>query len=152
MITRCGSCAAFPVYVQFIYNYTAIANRTRIAFAFRRETRHFALDDISIQDYTVLGTEILVNGDFETGSLSPWLYCNQFNASSTGGVKPTFIDTGFIYFPKSGTYYYVGGSTTATDYIIQTFPTQIGHLYKVSMWGMYPGTGNLTSADFFLGV
>ncbi|CAF1594326.1 unnamed protein product [Adineta ricciae] len=152
IVASCAPCSTFNTYLPFAYNYTAIANVTRMAFAFRRQTQYFALDEVSIQDFAALGTELLVNGGFETGSLAPWIYCDQNNANSTGGVQSTFSYNSFNYSPKSGTYYYVGGSTVAADYIMQAFPTIIGHEYQVHMWAMHPGSGSLTSADFFLGV
>ena len=152
IVASCAPCSTFNSYLQFTYNYTAIENVTQMAFGFRRQTNFFALDEVSIQDFAALGTELLVNGDFETGSLSPWTYCDQNNALPTGGVQSTFSYNSFNFFPKLGTYYYVGGSTIAADYIMQAFPTIIGHRYQVRMWAMHPGSGSLTSADFFLGV
>ncbi|UJR17407.1 hypothetical protein I4U23_004302 [Adineta vaga] len=152
IVASCYPCATFTNYGPFSYNYTAISNFTRIAFAFRRQTGYFALDNISVQDFTALGTELIVNGDFETGDLTSWAYCDQNNVTSTGGVQSTFSDGSFNYFPKTGTHYYVGGSILAADYIMQTFPTIIGHKYRVFLWAMHPGSGALTSCDFFLGI
>jgi hypothetical protein len=152
MVAHCSPCMTFTIYFSYYYNYMATSNVTRIAFAFRRQTRYFALDSISIRDVAAPNTELLVNGDFETGTLSSWIYCDQNNASSTGGVKSTFSFSGFTYFPQSGTYYYVGGSNITADYISQAFPTIIGHNYNVTMWAMNPGSATLSSADFFLGV
>ncbi len=40
-------------------------------------------------------TELILNGGVETGDLTSSRYCNQFNVSSTGGVKSNFSYTGF---------------------------------------------------------
>ncbi|UJR14330.1 hypothetical protein I4U23_001326 [Adineta vaga] len=152
IVASCSPCNSFTSYVQFGYNYTAISNVTRIAFALRRQTGYFAMDDISIQDFAALGTELIVNGGFETGDLTSWAYCDQNNATSTGGVYSNFSYSGFNYFARAGTYYYVGGSTVAADYIMQAFPTITGHRYQVLLWAMHPGSGPSTSGDFFLGV
>ncbi|CAF0908757.1 unnamed protein product [Adineta steineri] len=151
MVAYCDPCPAYN-YFQYIYNYTAVANNTRLVFALQRGTAYFNLDDTSVTDYAAPSVELLVNPGFETGSLYPWLYCNQDNATSTGGVQTNYTSGNFSYFPNSGTYYYMGGSLTAADYISQAFSTQIGHIYKIILWSRYPGTGNLTSADFFLGI
>ncbi|CAF0935865.1 unnamed protein product [Adineta steineri] len=151
MVADCDPCPTYN-YFQYIYNYTAVANNTRIVMALRRGTAYFNLDDISVRDYAAPSIELLSNPGFETGSLSPWIYCNQNNETITGGVLSNYTSGSYSYFPNSGTYYYMGGSLTASDYISQAISTQIGHLYKITLWSRYPGTGNLTSADFFLGV
>jgi hypothetical protein len=150
MVSSCNSCPTFP-YTSLIYNYTALSNATRIAFAFLVQNYYFALDSVSVQDVLAPGTEILINGGFETGNLSSWLYCNQNNGTYTEGVKSNFTYMNFTYYPQAGNFYYLGGSNISADYIIQSFPTKIGHQYTISMWVMYPGTGNFTSANFFLG-
>ena len=155
MVANCINCTFFPVYFQYTRNYTALGTSSVIAFSIRRQTGYFALDNISIQSFLAPGVEIIVNGGFETGSLTSWSYCNQNNGSNTGGVKAnsaSFTYLGFTYYAKSGSYYYVGGSTTSADYISQTFPTVINAQYLVSMWVMNAGTGPLTSADLFLGI
>jgi len=154
MVDSCFPCSTFPYYILIIYIYQAISNVTRIAFAFKRQNYYFALDSVSVRDYAAPSTEILNNGGFETGDLTSWIYCNQNNASSTGGIKSntSFSYNSFTYYSQSGTYYYLGGSNISADYISQSFPTKIGHEYNISMWVMFPGSGNLTSANLFIGV
>ncbi len=151
MVDNCYPCQTFAYYYIVVYNYTAISNVTRIAFAFLRQTYYFALDSVSVRDFAAPSTELINNGGFETGDLTSWLYCNQNNASSTGGVMSNFTYYNFTYYPQAGNYYYLGGSNISADYIIQPFSTQIGHQYTITMAVMYPGTGNFTSANFFLG-
>lgn len=101
MIANCRNCTYFSAYYHYSYNYTAIANITRIAFAFRRQTRFFAMDDISVRNFASPNTEILVNGGFEMGNLTAWSYCDQNNASASGGVKSnssSFSFLGFNYY------------------------------------------------------
>ena len=153
MISNCNPCVNFTYY-QFIYNYTAISSTTVLAFSLRRQTLYFAVDSVSVQDYATLGTELLVNGGFDTGNISPWIYCNQNNQSNTGGVilNGTFTLNSFTYFSQSGAYFYLGGSNVSADYLTQAIVTTPGHLYRVRIWCMFPGAGNLTSANLFLGI
>ncbi|UJR19442.1 hypothetical protein I4U23_022572 [Adineta vaga] len=153
MISNCYPCNNYS-YFQFIYNYTDIASRTVLAFSLRRETLYFGVDTVSVQDYAALGTELLVNGGFDTGNISPWVYCNQNNQSNTGGVTAnnTISYNGFTYFSQSGPYFYLGGSNVSADYLTQTVPTTAGHVYRVGIWSMFPGAENLTSTNLFLGV
>ena len=152
MVGSCSPCSAFITYYQFVYNYTAIATTTILAFSLQRVNAYFAVDDVSVRDYAALSTEILVNGGFESGNITPWVYCNQLNGSSAGGVRSNFSSNGYSYYPKSGTYFYTGGSNTSADYLFQSFSTQVGHLYRVTISTIYPGTDNMTSAALFLSV
>lgn len=152
MVASCSPCTAFPFYYQSIYNYTAFTVTTILAFSLRRWNAYFAIDNVSVRDYAAPSTEILVNGGFETGSLTPWVYCNQMNISSTGGIRSNFSHASFGYYPQSGIYFYVGGSNISADYLFQSFPTQIGHQYKVTIYTMFPGTDNMTSAALFLSI
>jgi hypothetical protein len=135
-----------------ISNYTAISSVTTIVFGYRRTNLYFALDGVSVRDFLAPTTELISNGGFETGDLTNWTYCNQLNTSITGGVKTNFTYGGFTYYPESGLYYYLGGNNISADYISQSFPTQMGHTYAVSLYSLYPGTGNLSAADIFFVV
>jgi hypothetical protein len=155
MIASCTNCTYMPVFYNYQYNYTAIASVTRVAFGFQRQTGYFVMDDISVRNLASPNTEILVNGGFEMGNLTSWLYCNQNNGSTNGGVKSnssSFSYLGFNYFSRSGSYYYVGGSNITTDYITQTFPTNIGDQYLVSFYVLIASSGPATSGAFLLGV
>jgi len=152
MVANCFPCPTLSFYVPFAHNYTATSNVTRIAFALRIQEYYFAVDDISVRDLADPSTELISNGGFETGNLTSWLYCNQNNASIVEGVKTNLTYNNYSYYPNSGTYYYMGGSNISADYMFQSFPTQIGHQYNVTLAVMLPVGGNFTSSDFFLGI
>jgi hypothetical protein len=119
----------------------------------QRQAALFALDDVSITSLAAPSVQLLTNGGFETGNIAPWYYCNQNNLANTGGVKTfNYTFNGFSYYPHTGSYYYVGGSNIAADYISQTFPTVAGQVYSVSLWFMLASGGPLTSGALFLGV
>lgn len=151
MVANCYPCVSFPYYYTYTYNYTALSNTTRVAFAFLVQNYYFALDNVSVRDFVAPSTELLSNGGFETGDLTSWLYCNQNNGTINEGVKSNLTFKNYTYYPQTGNYYYLGGNNISADYIIQPFSTQIGHQYTVLMSVMYPGGGNQTSANFFLG-
>ncbi len=149
MVSSCNPCVNFSYYYMVSYNYTALSNTTRLAFAFLVQTYYFALDSVSVRDFLAPGTEILNNGGFETGDLTSWLYCNQNNGTYAEGVKSNLTYQNYTYYPQAGNYYYLGGSNISADYIIQSFPTQIGHQYTITMGVMYPGTMEILRALIF---
>jgi hypothetical protein len=140
------------MYFQVNYNFTAISTLTRLVFAYRIGNRFFGLDGVSIHDFLAPTIELISNGGFETGDLTNWTYCNQLNASITGGVKTNYTYNGFTYYPEAGSYYYLGGSNASADYISQSFATQVGHEYAVTLYSLYPGNGSQASADIFFAV
>src|SRR5207247_1365090 len=67
---------------------------------------------------------IVVNGDFETGSLPPWIDTGD---TSFTGVGPPAI-------PHSGSFALFAGPTTDDGFIDQVLPTVAGTAYDVSFW------------------
>ena len=66
---------------------------------------------------------IVVNGDFETGSLPPW--------TDTGDTSFTAVNN---VNPHSGSFSLQTGPTTSDGFIDQTVPTVAGTAYDVSFW------------------
>ena len=155
MIYHCDSCSLRTTYAPLSFNYVAIANVTRITFALRRDSGHFGIDDVSIQDTAVLGTELLSNGGFETGTFSSWTHCVQTGSTATGSIQSTSSGisyNGHNFTARSGAYYYLGGATVNTEYLSQTFSSIIGHTYIFSFAYVYVGNGSLSSGDFLLSI
>jgi hypothetical protein len=69
------------------------------------------------------GSCIVVNGDFETGSLPPW--------ANTGDTSFTSINNSN---PHSGTFSLQSGPFTSDGFIDQFLPTVAGQGYDVSFW------------------
>ena len=67
---------------------------------------------------------IVVNGDFETGSLPPW---TDTGDTSFTGVGPPAI-------PHSGNFALFSGPSTSDGFIDQTLPTVAGQAYDVTFW------------------
>ncbi|CAF2064005.1 unnamed protein product [Rotaria magnacalcarata] len=118
---------------QYAYTYLAIATTTRITFALREDQYFFALDDVTVCDTASPSIQLLTNGDFETGSIVPWVYCNPSGSQYSGQVE-TGLTTmyGYPYVAYSGTDFYLDGAVGAPDYLSQTFSTTIGHTYRES--------------------
>ncbi|CAF4345565.1 unnamed protein product [Rotaria socialis] len=137
VFTVCTSCPNMIPYRQYTYTYVAIANQTRISFALREDAGFFGLDDISVTGSSAPTVELIGNGGFETGSFSPWVYCNPAGASYAGVIQKTsdyFSFGGQTYAAHLGVYYYCDGAVGFADYISQKFATNIGEAYTISFW------------------
>ena len=155
VLYHCDNCPDISPYAQFTYTYTAISNQTRITFAFREDVGCFALDAVSVRSTSAPTVELIANNDFETGSLSSWTYCNPKSATSGGEViknSQNINCVGFTYQAKSGSHFYFDGAVGNADYLIQTFPTNVGSTYTISYWLYNQGTASASSADVIISV
>jgi hypothetical protein len=78
----------------------------------------------STAQYVVFEGCNVVNGDFETGSLPPWI--NTGDTSATGVGSPAI--------PHSGSFALFAGPVTSDGFIDQVLPTVAGTAYDVSFW------------------
>ena len=122
---------------QYTVNFVAILTNTAITFAFREDPAFVSIENVSLQDLTTPGGNLLVNGDFSGGtytnsgnSATPlgWTYANVYGASSGGEVQ-----TG-CGGPQPGGYCWYDGAVQAYDAISQTVATTIGHTYQISYY------------------
>jgi len=141
-------------YVEYTYTYVAIATTTRITLAIREDQGFVAIDDVSVRNNAVPSVELIVNGGFETGSVSSWSYCNP--GALQGGMVVTnanyYSYYGYTYDAHSGNYFYQDGAYGAADYLSQTFSTVIGDTYTISYWVDNEGSGSSSSLDVYLSI
>ena len=116
-------------YTQRSVNFVAISNSLTVTFSWRDSTTDWLLDNITLMDVNK-SSDVLSNGDFETGNLTGWNYCNPNSSSSASRMGIT----GSPYNAKSGQQYYFGGPTTSADYLSQTIRSEESHLYRLSFW------------------
>ncbi|CAF2666528.1 unnamed protein product [Rotaria sp. Silwood2] len=81
---------------------------------------------------------MLVNGGFETGSLSSWSVSFPYGACQNGNFH------GIICSPRthSGSYSYCDGCYAVTDKLSQSFMAVAGDVYIVSFWLETGSTAN----------
>lgn len=143
-------------YTQYTYTYVAIASTTRITFAFREDLGSFLLDDVSVVNINSSNNELIVDGSFENGSLSPsWDHCVPFNSTSDGFILSNATNLTWenvTFLTLTGSYCYCDGIVAFADYLSQTFATQIGATYKISYWLFNRGSGTDNNADIFLSI
>ncbi|CAF1442559.1 unnamed protein product, partial [Rotaria sordida] len=130
-------------YTLYSYTHTALTTSTRLTLSFRMDSNNWSLDTLSVQKVGT-STELLTDGDFESGSLTDWSSCNPNSATNVGFVQKNWIYT------QSGYYYWKDGSTGAADYLYQYFPSLVGTNYTISFY--LKGDGGLpNSADVYIG-
>ncbi|CAF2407600.1 unnamed protein product [Rotaria sp. Silwood2] len=152
VLYHCNNCPDIPPYTQYTYTYTAISNRTRIAFSFREDEGCFVLDAVSVRNIAI---ELIANNDFETATLSSWTYCNSNSTTSAGAVMQNsdhFECMANTYQVESGNYFYYDGAVGNFDYLIQMFSTLVGQTYTISYWLYNQGSAHPSSADVIISI
>ncbi|CAF1105199.1 unnamed protein product [Adineta steineri] len=118
-------------YTQQIYNFTAqYSGFATLEFGFKAKNPAFTwhLDDVSIIDTSALNIEMLVNGNFENGTLIGWqILCSNNNCGGTGS---SIVNTPC----HTGSFCYEGTCAGNYDYLRQSFSITIGHIYTLSFW------------------
>jgi hypothetical protein len=84
------------------------------------------LDNISLIDLNA-SASLIQNGDFETGNLTNWNYCNPNSTSNSSRIG----QNGNLH-SQSGQYFYFGAPYPYPDFLSQTIPTTIGNLHTFS--------------------
>ncbi|UJR11663.1 hypothetical protein I4U23_015844 [Adineta vaga] len=122
-------------YANFKFSWTALTTRNAtIAFQMQNKPGYWYVDDVSV---IAGGTEKLVNGGFETGSLPPWIRTTPNGAcGGTAGSVTSSLGNGGAGggTPKTGTYYVGDGSETCYDQVQQSFGVTMGIVYNISFW------------------
>jgi len=107
-----------------------------LAFQFRNDPGNWYLDDVSVYDR---GTQMISNGGFETGSLSPWVRTTPHG--NCAGLAASVTNT----TPNTGNYSLIDGSNGCADQVSQQFTATAGQIYVVSFWAKSVGTGSVQS-------
>ena len=94
---------------------------------FRNDPSRWYVDDVSILSGT---NEMLVNGGFETGSLSPWVW-TQPNGTCNGTRAAVSSSAGVA---RTGVYGLLDGSYACFDQVAQSFSVAKGRTYLISFW------------------
>ncbi len=127
-------------YICYAYEWTAsTTGAVTLAFQLRNDPSDWYLDDVSVYDGSI---QMLVNGGFESGSLSPWVVtfpngiCQL--ASPSGQVCNTL--------PHTGTHDYCDGCHSVADQLNQSFMATAGQVYIISFWLGTGSTGSVITA------
>ncbi len=130
-------------WTQYQYNYTATKTVQTLMFGFTSDTygiRSWYLDTVSVVDVSAPGTQLLQNPGFDnsTTALTGWIqYCGTTCGGGAGKVTTTGCQSMNCYVDGCNATI----STTKIDFLSQTFPTTIGHIYTISFWIIDGGSG-----------
>ncbi len=128
------------VYTCYAYEWTAPTTGTvTLAFQLRNDPSNWYLDDVSVYDG---GTQMLVNGGFETGSLSPWVVTFPNGICQLSSPSGQVCST----FPHTGTYDYCDGCNSVADQVSQSFMATTGQVYIISFWLKAGSNGTVITA------
>jgi hypothetical protein len=141
-----------PAQPYTLYSYTVTATNTTTALTafFRQDPAWWALDDVSITPVSSPGTELVVNGGFETGDFTGWTIVGQQGLYAAGRVASGTPGTS-THNSYSGSFYYYDGAVGGVDGISQSFATTVGEDYTLSFELANDG-GSFSSLDVFIGA
>ncbi|CAF1125884.1 unnamed protein product [Adineta steineri] len=89
---------------------------------------YWLLDEVSV-NHTNTNTDVLINGDFETGNLNGWTqYCNT-TANCVAGYSTQTVTS-----PCHSGSHCVYDACKNTDYLEQAFSTVVGDYYIISYY------------------
>ena len=133
-------------WTQYQYNRTAIATASIIVFGYIEDPgggakRYWYLDDVSVVDVTNTSVQLLQNPSFDNSitALTGWTqYCTSVCPTGQAGqvINSTNCRSTNCYMDHC-----YGGGPNTVDFLSQTFPTTIGHVYTFSFWIVTTGTG-----------
>jgi len=119
-------------------NFVGALTSTDITFAFREDPAFISFSDVSLVDLTTSSGNLIVNGNFASGSgESPtgWTFANVYGAEASGVVSDS-CGGGFASC-------WYDGSVQAYDAIDQFVSTTVGDTYMLSY--EYSDNGGLTT-------
>lgn len=119
----------YQVYKFYSFNITAITTSMTVTFSLENSYAFWLLDNISLIEFNT-SKQLIKNGDFKTGSLINWNYCDPYSLL----YNPSVLGANGSFLPQNGQYFYFGAPHPNTDFLSQTISTTIGNLYIFSFW------------------
>jgi hypothetical protein len=130
---------SFIPWTFYAYNYTAISTMPNLIFAFSVSSQAYAyLDSVSVVDNNASSIQLLNNPGFEnsTSNLTGWAaWCANSGNCGSGFwgqvLANSSCHSGNCYFDHCHSNY---------DFLYQSFPATIGHIYTISFWVQLTGS------------
>jgi hypothetical protein len=126
----------------FAYNYTAASTAPTLVFGFSTGASVFIyLDSVSVVDSSAPAIQLLNNPSFEnsTSNLTGWgTWCATTTNCGTGFpgrvLANSSCHSGNCYMDHCHANY---------DFLFQSFPATIGHIYTISFWLQLAGASTI---------
>ena len=111
------------------YSWIATANGTlSLQFQLQHGPGRWYVDDVSVFHG---GTQLLVNGGFESGTLAPWIRTTPNGSNCTGQIAAVTNSAGLAH---AGIWFLWDGEVNCYDQIEQHFSVIAGEAYVISYW------------------
>ncbi|CAF0855657.1 unnamed protein product [Adineta steineri] len=132
--------SATTTYHRYNYSFTANDLSSTLSFIATGDAggpadHYWLLDQVSVNDMNS-STNVLINGDFETGNLNGW---SQFCNTDANCKTTQYAHT--VSSPCYAGTYCVYDACQNFDYLYQSFSTVVGHYYLISYYLRGGGTG-----------
>jgi hypothetical protein len=120
---------SFP-YQLYAYNRTALSDRLTLTFMFATYYNRWLLDTVSVEQvWPSSSSNLLINGDFETGNFNGWSRIQSVNASH---YQHLYLNgSGGGYYSHQGRYYYYDGTSSGWTGIQQNLSTMMNAIYSI---------------------
>lgn len=128
-------------FTLYTVDFTATSSNTTLTALFRQDPAYWSFDDVSVT-LQGGGSNLVVNGGFETGAAAPWYFVGQQGLPAAGVVSGGWF--------HSGSYSWVDGAVGGVDGIAQNFATNTGSNYTLSFWLAVNG-GAISSFEIYAG-
>ena len=127
------------------YQWTSsIKGTITLNFQLRNDASFWYLDDVSVSDENV---EMLANGGFESGALSPGWIRSTPNGGCGGGTNGAEVVSSSAH---TGIYALRNKCNGVADQLSQSFTVAAGQVYFISFWIKGSGSGSGVSVSVTL--
>ncbi|CAF2099494.1 unnamed protein product [Rotaria magnacalcarata] len=121
---------------SYLYNATSTTTTLRFTSATDNPTKDWFIDNVSVVDVASSGTNLLVNGDFESGASVGW----QLHSCS-GSCNDSIITSTMCMGGSGNCYNNSCQPISNVQLIDQSFNTNIGTTYNVTFYILKSGSG-----------
>ncbi len=131
-----------PVYVNIKRTDPGAGNTISFEVLFSEKVKNVTADDFEISVEPVLGSNLMTNGNFETGDLTNWNHTSDVSVVSTDSHSGKYSALG-SNFGKGINYKHDWGSTA------QAVSVEPGRNYRVRMWVKTASTGRVNFYHYY---
>lgn len=120
-------------------------------FGFQNENnRKYILDTLSVVDNSAPAVELLMNPSFENSTTATgW---TQWCSSTCGSTFGVVVSGANCYLSTGNCFSDNCYASLGIDFLGQSFPTTVGHTYKISFRLILDGSGTTSANRFYADI